>query len=72
MENARTAARLPDARKKTVVLYMEEPFSTVSKTIFYGSRFAGGAFPVCRFPVSEKPDCERTALDRRSAIAHPV
>jgi len=30
-----------------------------------------GAFPVCRFPVSEKPDCERTALDRRSAIAHP-
>jgi hypothetical protein len=49
---------------------MEEHFS-VSKTIFYRSRFAGGAFPVCRFPVSEKPDCERTALDRRSAIAHP-
>jgi hypothetical protein len=46
-------------------------FFTVSKTIFHGSRFAGAVFPVCRFPVSEKPDCERTALDRRSAIAHP-
>lgn len=70
MENARRRLGSPSRRrKKTVVLYMEEHFSTVSKTIFYGSRFAGGAFPVCRFPVSEKPDCERTALDRRSAIA---